>query len=141
MQTELLIFPALFFYVGSFLADSYKFMCSLFLFRSHIFSQGKTLPMCSQISVHGIHFITFPLGKNLTLISLFASGLHMSRFLITNRGDVYSIFLKILFYSQETQRKRQGHKQREEKQAPYREPDVGLDPGTPGSRPEPKAGA
>ena len=28
-----------------------------------------------------------------------------------------------------------------EKQAPCREPDVGLDPGTPGSRPGPKAGA
>ena len=34
----------------------------------------------------------------------------------------------------------QRHRQRE-KQAPYREPDVGLDPGSPGSRPEPKAGA
>ena len=27
-----------------------------------------------------------------------------------------------------------------EKQAPCREPDAGLDPGTPGSRPGPKAG-
>ena len=35
---------------------------------------------------------------------------------------------------------RQRHRQRE-KQAPHREPDVGLDPGTPGSHPEPKAGA
>ena len=33
-------------------------------------------------------------------------------------------------------KERQGHRQRE-RQAPYREPDVGLDPGTPGSRPEP----
>ena len=32
------------------------------------------------------------------------------------------------------------HRQRE-KQAPCREPDMGLDPGTPGSRPGPKAGA
>ena len=32
----------------------------------------------------------------------------------------------------------QRHRQRE-KQAPCREPDVGLDPGTPGSQPEPKA--
>ena len=31
--------------------------------------------------------------------------------------------------------------QREEKQAPCREPDGRLDPGTPGSRPEPKADA
>ena len=35
-------------------------------------------------------------------------------------------------------RQRQRRRQRE-KQAPCREPDVGLDPGTLGSRPEPKA--
>ena len=33
----------------------------------------------------------------------------------------------------------QRHRQRE-KQAPCRDPNVGLDPGTPGSRPGPKAG-
>ena len=37
-------------------------------------------------------------------------------------------------------RKRQRHGQRE-KQAPCREPEVGLDPGTPGSHLGPKAGA
>ena len=37
-------------------------------------------------------------------------------------------------------RERQKHRQRE-KQAPCREPDVGLDPGTWGSHPEPKADA
>ena len=36
--------------------------------------------------------------------------------------------------------KRQRHRQGE-KQALCREPDAGLDPGTPGSRPGPKAGA
>ena len=40
----------------------------------------------------------------------------------------------------DTERERQRHRQRE-KQAPCREPDVGLDPGTPGSYPEPKADA
>ena len=40
----------------------------------------------------------------------------------------------------DTHTERQGHKQRE-RQAPCREPDVGLDPGTLGSRPGPKAGA
>ena len=35
---------------------------------------------------------------------------------------------------------RQRHRQRE-KQFPYREPDVGLDPRTSGSQPEPKADA
>ena len=51
-------------------------------------------------------------------------------------------FLKnILFiYSWETQREMQRHRQRE-KQAPCREPDVGLDPRTPGSRPESKEDA
>ena len=43
------------------------------------------------------------------------------------------LFLKILFiYSWETMRERQRHRQRE-KQAPCKEPNVGLDPGTPGS--------
>ena len=39
----------------------------------------------------------------------------------------------------DTQRERQRHRQRE-KQAPCREPNMGLDPGTPGSQPEPKVG-
>ena len=38
-----------------------------------------------------------------------------------------------------TQRERQKHRQREEKQAPCKEPDMGLDPGNPESCPEPKA--
>ena len=38
----------------------------------------------------------------------------------------------------DTQRERQRYKQRE-KQAQCREPDMGLDPGTPGPHPEPKA--
>ena len=40
----------------------------------------------------------------------------------------------------DTERERQRHRQRE-KQAPCRDPDAGLDPGTPGSCPEPKADA
>ena len=56
--------------------------------------------------------------------------------------EQFEAFLKkILFiYSQETQRGRQRHRQRE-KQAPCKEPDVGLDPRTLRSCPEPKAGA
>ena len=38
----------------------------------------------------------------------------------------------------DTHTERQRHRERE-KQAPQREPDVGLDPWTQGSRPEPKA--
>ena len=62
-----------------------------------------------------------------------------------------SFFFKILFIHErqrererERQREREGegqrHRQRE-KQAPCGEPDTGLDPGTPGSCPGPKAGA
>ena len=52
---------------------------------------------------------------------------------------LFFVFFKILFiYSRETQRKSQRHRQRE-KQAPCREPDVGLDPGSPGSHVGPKA--
>ena len=40
----------------------------------------------------------------------------------------------------DTEKERQRHRQME-KQAPCRELDVRLDPGTPGSRPEPKAHA
>ena len=40
----------------------------------------------------------------------------------------------------ERERERQRYRQRE-KQAPFKELDVGLGPRTPGSRPEPKAGA
>ena len=40
----------------------------------------------------------------------------------------------------DTERERQRHRQRE-KQTPCREPDVGLDPETVGSYPEPKADA
>ena len=40
----------------------------------------------------------------------------------------------------DTQKERQGHRQRE-KQAPCREPDMGLNPGTPGSCPGLKADA
>ena len=41
-----------------------------------------------------------------------------------------------------TEREREGQRhRRREKQDPCQEPDVGLNPGTPGPRPEPKVGA
>ena len=46
----------------------------------------------------------------------------------------YFIFLKILFIHKRHTRERQRHRQRE-KQAPCREPNVGLDPWSPGSHP------
>ena len=52
------------------------------------------------------------------------------------------IFYKdfIYLFMRDTERERQRHRQRE-KQAPCRKPDVGLDPRTPGSPPEPKTDA
>ena len=41
----------------------------------------------------------------------------------------------------EREREREAETQAEWKQTPCREPDVGLDPRTPGSHPGPKAGA
>ena len=50
------------------------------------------------------------------------------------------IFLKFLFiYDRHTERVRQRHRQKQG--STHREPDVGFDPGSPGSRPGPKAGA
>ena len=55
------------------------------------------------------------------------------------RMCVCNFFFKILFiYSWDTERQR--HRQKE-KQAPCGEPDAGLDPRTPGSRPEQKVDA
>ena len=53
-------------------------------------------------------------------------------------GNLYFV-LKILFIHKR-HRERERHRQRE-KQALHGEPDVGLDPRTPGPQPEPKAGA
>ena len=50
------------------------------------------------------------------------------------------IFVYVYLFMRDTERERQRHWQRE-KAAPCREPDVGLDPGTPGSRPGLKTGA
>ena len=44
----------------------------------------------------------------------------------------------IYLFMRDTERQRQRYRQRE-KQAPCREPDVGLDPGSPGSHPGLKA--
>ena len=50
----------------------------------------------------------------------------------------HASFFKIFYYSFMRDTERQRHRQRE-KQASCEEPDMGLDPRTPGSGPEPKA--
>ena len=52
----------------------------------------------------------------------------------------FYLFIHETHTERERERERQRHRQRE-KQTPCREPDVGLNPRTPGSCPEPKAGA
>ena len=53
----------------------------------------------------------------------------------------YFLFFRFLKFTHKRHTQRQKLMQREENQAPCREPDMGLDPETPGSRPEPKADA
>ena len=55
-------------------------------------------------------------------------------------GIFFNLFLFLFMIVRERERERQRHRQRE-KQVPCREPDAGLNPGTPGSHPGPKAGA
>ena len=55
----------------------------------------------------------------------------------TREETLQYIFLRFYLFFHERNRERQRHRQRK-KQAPCRKPDVGLDPRTPGSCPEPK---
>ena len=55
-------------------------------------------------------------------------------------SNFFKDFIYLFTIDIERERERQRHRQRE-KQAPCQEPDMGLDPETPGSRPGPKAGA
>ena len=56
---------------------------------------------------------------------------------------IFFNFFKFLFiYDSHTEREREAETQAEgEAGSMHREPDVGFDPGSPGSRPGPKAGA
>ena len=54
---------------------------------------------------------------------------------VSNVSVLAYFFLRFYLFIHE--RERQRHRQRE-KQAPRREPDVGFNPGSPGSRPGPK---
>ena len=58
----------------------------------------------------------------------------------TYPGMFSRLLMASLAFTYETERERQKHGHRK-KQAPCRKPDVGLDPRTPGSCPEPKADA
>ena len=59
------------------------------------------------------------------------------------QNDKFFFFKMLFIHSRETQRERQTDRQRQrqrEKQTPCMEHNAGLDPGTPGPRPRPKAG-
>ena len=51
----------------------------------------------------------------------------------------YYYFLRFSLFVRDTGGEREAEHRQREKQVPCREPDVGLDRGTPGSGPEPKA--
>ena len=56
------------------------------------------------------------------------------------KKDFIYLFVRDIQRERERERERQRHRHRErEKQAPCREPDTGLGPRSPGSRPGPKA--
>ena len=82
-------------------------------------------------------FIVLPVKTNINSLTFMASQLYFYFIL-------FLIFLEILFMRDthtmiERERERERDRQRE-KQAPCREPDVGLHRGSPGSHPGPKAG-
>ena len=57
-------------------------------------------------------------------------------------GTPFLLFFLIFFFMIVTEREREAETQAEgEAGSMHREPDVGFDPGSPGSRPGPKAGA
>ena len=60
---------------------------------------------------------------------------------VRQAGSAISFFKDFIYlFMRDTERERQRHRQRET-QAPSRKPNVGLNPGTPGSHPKPKADA
>ena len=75
---------------------------------------------------------------------IYSNSIHNTAFIAVHSRGFKIIFLKILFIylfmrNRERERERERERQRE-KQVPCREPDVGLDPGSPGSRLGLKAG-
>ena len=59
--------------------------------------------------------------------------------MLISREQISFFFLRFYLFI-ETEREGQRHRQRE-KQTPYRKPDMGLDPGSPGSHPRLQAAA
>ena len=61
--------------------------------------------------------------------------------MVVSRKSELSFFKDFIYlFMRDTHRERSRDNRQREKQAPCGEPKVGLDPRTPGSRPEPKAG-
>ena len=116
---------------------SFLFLCSSSLL--HIFTFTWAAEGCSTDVMLSRRswpqHVWFP-KLQLPFVGLFLIPLHKTR---TNGGNATKeagFFKKdfIYLFMRDTETARQRHRQRE-KQAPCREPNVGLDPGTPGSRP------
>ena len=87
------------------------------------------------MGAHYFYQVQFDPGDFLKLSILYTFDFLFLRFYLF-------VFLRFYLFIHERhrERERQRHRQKE-KQAPCEEPDVGLDPRTPGSLPEPKTDA
>ena len=115
--------------------DSNIFLTTYILpFWKTLYTRNSTLFTKSSIFLYFIWFGGSSLNSKWICISHnnLLHGFQVSFFL--------SFLLFLILFIRKTRRERQRHRQRE-KQAPCSEPNVGLDPMTPGSWPEPKADA
>ena len=119
--------------------------------------EGKRIILVYFESVHKCEFYIKMIQKHFkslekmifhneyTMGSLISKTLHifmfaMFPFSISSKFNILFFFLRFYLFIHERHRERQRHRKRE-KQAPCREPDVGLAPGTSGSCSELKADA
>ena len=101
---------------------------------THIGTSRCTFYICTFVSViFSIYLFPFYFFQGWSPGSVFQFINPFPIFFFSSTNYLIFIFLRFLFiYSWETHRERQRHRQRE-KQAPCREPDVGLHLGSPGS--------
>ena len=81
--------------------------------------------------------VSLPMGLALFILYLLSRLDHSPIITYSHFIDLF-IYLRFYLFIHETHRERGRHRQRE-KHTPWGEPDVGLDPWTPGSSPGPKA--
>ena len=108
---------------------------SIHPFSHSLFMEATVL----RAKLQGLRPVTSPLWT-LVSTSIHWTYWHIFLVCISFKSCIYWLIFKdfIYLFMRDTERERQRHRQRE-KQAPCKKPDVGLNPGTPGLWPEPKA--